>query len=86
MKAVHIVPGMDDPTCGIAVAAKQLIFTDNAGRQRGLPAARCQWGLPAAGFQRRLPDQSSMTVLLPPFISTASLPETLSLKLLSVSV
>lgn len=25
MKAKHIIPGIDDPTCGIAVAAKQLI-------------------------------------------------------------
>ena len=25
MGAVHIIPGLDDPTCGIAVAAKQLI-------------------------------------------------------------
>ena len=25
MGAVHIIPGIDDPTCGIAVAAKQLI-------------------------------------------------------------
>ena len=25
MKAIHIVPGFDDPTCGIAVAAKQLV-------------------------------------------------------------
>ena len=25
MKAVHIIPGLDDPTCGIAVAAKQLV-------------------------------------------------------------
>ena len=25
MSAVHIIPGIDDPTCGIAVAAKQLI-------------------------------------------------------------
>ena len=24
-KAVHVVPGLDDPTCGIAVAAKQLM-------------------------------------------------------------
>ena len=28
MKAVHVVPGLDDPTCGIAVAAKQLIARD----------------------------------------------------------
>lgn len=25
MKAKHIIPGVDDPTCGIAIAAKQLI-------------------------------------------------------------
>ena len=25
MAAIHIIPGIDDPTCGIAVAAKQLI-------------------------------------------------------------
>lgn len=36
MKAVHVIPGLDDPTCGIAVAAKMLV-------KRGVGAADETW-------------------------------------------